>query len=81
MTEKIQHTSARLQQKMNTRYGDGLHHKHDKRHQNYPHQGRSHPVMPSINFENDESLVGSTGLLRKFNLKHLRKRSNNKKVH
>ncbi|MBI2786627.1 MAG: hypothetical protein HYX60_10175, partial [Legionella longbeachae] len=43
MPDKIQRTAASLQQKMLSRYNDGLHHKHNKHHLEYRQHCRSHP--------------------------------------
>ena len=44
MSERLQHTSASMREKMLLRYGDVLHHKHDKNHIHYRQHCRSHPV-------------------------------------
>ncbi|MFT4060528.1 MAG: hypothetical protein QM652_13405 [Legionella sp.] len=72
MPDKTQHTAASLQQKMLTRYGD-VPHKHNKHHLEYRKHYRSHPSNSNNNVEEDE-LNGSTGLLREFKLKKMRKR-------
>ncbi|KTC91477.1 hypothetical protein OQJ18_12465 [Fluoribacter dumoffii] len=73
MPDKIQHTAASLQQKMLARYSDGLPHKHNKHHLEYRQHCRSHPC--TLNNElTDEEIAGSTGLLRQFKLRKMRKR-------
>ncbi|KTD76475.1 hypothetical protein [Legionella waltersii] len=81
MSEKLQHTAARLQERMNNRYNDGLHHKHNKNHLSFRKHFRSHPCQ-LVNNKNDEDLVnGSTGSLREFNLRKLRKRLDKGRIH
>jgi hypothetical protein len=70
MPDKIQHTAASLQQKMLARYSDGLHHKHNKHHLEYRQHCRSHPCNQS-----------STGLLRQFKLRKMRKRPDKGSFH
>lgn len=77
MPDKIQHTAASLHQKMTARYSDGLHHKHNKHHLEYRQHYKSHPSMQHNGLdeeENKEELQSSTGLLREFRLRKLRKR-------
>lgn len=75
MPDKIQHTAAKLQQTMEARYGDGLHHKHNKHHLEYRKHYRSHPCNQNDNLDEEENLNGgSTGLLRELKLKKMRKR-------
>ena len=81
MPEKIQHTAASLQQKMSTRYNDGLHHKHNKHHLEYRKHYRSHPCNQNNDLQEEDSLKGSTGLLREFKLKKIRKRPDRGQVH
>ena len=81
MSDKIQHTAASLREKMDSRYSDGLHHKHNKNHLAYRHHCKSHPSN-QINFKNEESdLNGSTGLLREFKLRKMRKRLDKGRIH
>ena len=81
MSEKTQHTAASLREKMLNRYGDELHHKHNKNHLPYRQHCRSHPC--NLNQEkDDESLLnGSTGLLREFKLRKMRKRLDKGRIH
>ncbi|MDI1351648.1 MAG: hypothetical protein PSV35_02600 [bacterium] len=81
MSEKIQRTAASLREKMINRYGDELRHKHNKNHLSYRQHCRSHPVI--LNTQNDEetSLNGSTGLLREFKLRKMRKRLDKGRIH
>ncbi|KGP63770.1 hypothetical protein EP47_05990 [Legionella norrlandica] len=82
MSEKKQHTAARLQEKMNNRYSDGLYHKHNKNHLSYRQHYRSHPCTPNNGSQNEEHVVnGSTGLIRELNLKRTRKRLDRGHIH
>lgn len=80
MPDKIQHTAASLQQKMLARYSDGLHHKHNKHHLEYRQHCRSHPCNQNNNID-EEELNGSTGLLREFKLRKMRKRPDKGQIH
>ena len=71
MPDKIQHTAASLQQKMLSRYGDGLHHKHNKHHLEYRQHCRTHPCNQNNALDEKDHVNGSTGLLRQFNLKKI----------
>lgn len=79
MPDKTQHTAASLQQKMLIRYSDGLHHKHNKNHLEYRKHCRSHPSQR--NKLDEENSKGSTGLLREFKLRKIRKRLNKGQIH
>ncbi len=74
MPDKIQHTAASMQQKMLARYSDGLSHKHNKHHLEYRQHCRSHPCNQSNGLNEEDGLTGSTGLLRQFKLRKIRKR-------
>jgi hypothetical protein len=80
MPDKIQHTAASLQEKMLVRYGDGLHHKHNKHHLHYRKHYRSHPSHPN-HIMDEEELNGSTGLVREFKLRKMRKRPDKGQFH
>ncbi len=80
MPDKIQHTAANLQQKMLVRYGDGIHHKHNKHHLEYRQHCRTHPCNPNNKFD-ELDINGSTGLLRQSNLKKMRKRPDRGQFH
>jgi hypothetical protein len=80
MSEKQQRTAASMREKMLNRYGDGPHHKHDKNHQHYRKHYRSHPVQPN-NHPNEQALNGSTGLIRTFKLRKMRKRLDKGRFH
>jgi hypothetical protein len=81
MSEKIQHTAAGLQERMATRYSDGLEHKHNKNHMSYRQHYRSHPANPNTNKEDETTLNGSTGLIREFKLRKTRKRLDKGRIH
>lgn len=81
MPDKIQHTAASLQQKMLARYSDGLHHKHNKHHLEYRKHFRSHPCGQNNNIDEEENSTGSTGQLREFKLKKVRKRPDRGQIH
>lgn len=81
MSEKQQRTAASMREKMLNRYGDGLHHKHDKNHISYRKHCKSHPVQ-LINGQNEEEDINSsTGLLRAFKLRKMRKRLDKGRFH
>ena len=81
MSEKIQHTAASLREKMINRYSDGLEHKHNKNHHSYRQHCRSHPCNQN-NGKDDESILNeSTGLLREFKLRKMRKRLDKGRIH
>lgn len=81
MSEKQQHTAARMREQMENRYGDGLHHKHNKLHNLYRQHCRSHPIQ--INSENEQKMDAnnSTGLLHDMNLRKIRKRLDKGRFH
>lgn len=81
MTEKQQRTAARTRVKMLHRYGDGLHHKHDKNHNPHRQHCRSHPVQTMNNFDSETSVNCSTGLLRQLKLRKIRKRLDKGRFH
>jgi hypothetical protein len=81
MSEKIQHTAASLREKMINRYSDGLEHKHNKHHHLYRQHCRSHPCKQSNGKEEESVLNGSTGLLREFKLRKIRKRLDKGRIH
>ncbi|KTC84994.1 hypothetical protein [Legionella brunensis] len=80
MSEKQQRTAASMREKMLNRYGDGLHHKHDKNHHLYRKHCRSHPAhINGHTPEEDENT--STGLIRAFKLRKMRKRLDKGRIH
>lgn len=80
MSEKQQRTSVSTREKMLNRYGDGLHHKHDKYHNTYRQHCRSHPVQ-SKKAANDETVHSSTGKVGEFKLRKIRKRLDKGRFH
>ena len=81
MSEKQQHTAASMREKMLNRYGDGLHHKHDKLHIHYRKHCRSHPAQPHTAIDGEQEANSSTGLLREFKLRKIRKRLDKGRFH
>lgn len=81
MPDKIQHTAASMQQKMLARYSDGLPHKHNKHHLEYRQHWRSHPCNHKNGLDEEDSLNESTGLLRQFKLRKMRKRADKGNAH
>lgn len=81
MSEKIQHTAASLREKMVNRYGDGLEHKHNKNRHTYRHHYRSHPANNNDTKVEESVFEGSTGLLREFKLRKMRKRLDKGRIH
>lgn len=79
MSERQQRTAASMREKMLQRYGDGLHHKHDKNHVPYRKHCRSHPVQ--INGIEELDINQSTGLLREIKLRKIRKRLDKGRFH
>ena len=80
MSEKQQGTVNSMRERMLVRYGDGLHHKHDKNHNPYRQHCRSHPVKHLENGQNNE-FEGSTGLIRIIKLRKIRKRLDKGRIH
>lgn len=81
MSEKLQHTAANLQEIMFNRYGDELSHKHNKTHKRYRLHSKSHPSKPS-HFKIDGLYLNeSTGLVREFKLRKIRKRLDKGRYH
>ena len=81
MSEKTQHTAASLREKMLSRYGDGLHHKHNKLHLPYRKHCRTHPVIPQNGHDKELDVNCSTGLIREFKLRKMRKRLDKGRFH
>lgn len=81
MSEKQQHTAASMREKMLNRYGDELHHKHDKNHTFYRKHFRSHPAQILDGAVVEEELNASTGSLRAFRLRKIRKRLDKGRFH
>ena len=81
MSEKQQHTAARMRETMMRRYGDGIHHKHDKNHNPYRLHFKSHPVQIVDISPQDKDINCSTGLLRTIKLRKIRKRLDKGRFH
>lgn len=81
MSEKSQRTSASLRDKMLSRYGTEHHHKHNKNHLQYRQHFRSHPCELNNTEENITELSHSTGLIRQFKLRKMRKRLDKGRYH
>jgi hypothetical protein len=80
MSEKQQGTANNMRERMLNRYGDELHHKHDKNHNPYRKHCKSHPVQLS-NGNDETEARGSTGLLRTIKLRKIRKRLDKGRFH
>lgn len=82
MTEKLQRTAAELREKMLIRYGDELPHKHNKNHLTFRLHSRSHPSQPHSRIpEVNLDVNSSTGLVREFKLRKMRKRLDKGRYH
>lgn len=81
MSEKTQHTAASLREKMIHRYADGLDHKHNKNHLSYRKHCRSHPCVINHYTQDEKALNESTGQLREFKLRKVRKRLDKGRIH
>ncbi|MCA0402398.1 MAG: hypothetical protein LCH30_01240 [Proteobacteria bacterium] len=81
MSEKQQRTAQSMREKMLSRYGEECRHKHNKNHTPFRQHCRSHPVQTSNNHVNLESESESTGLLRAFKLRKIRKRLDKGRIH
>lgn len=82
MSERIQGTSEHLREKMLMRYGDGLHHKHNKNHRPYRMHYPSHPITNANSLkEFDLERDLSTGLIREYRLRKIRKRFDKGRFH
>ncbi|MBA3536733.1 MAG: hypothetical protein H0T84_09010 [Tatlockia sp.] len=81
MSEKHQRTAASMREKMLNRYGDELHHKHDKNHISYRKHCRSHPAQLLNRPVNEENINESTGSLRAIKLRKIRKRLDKGRIH
>ncbi|KTC68782.1 hypothetical protein Lbir_2315 [Legionella birminghamensis] len=80
MSEKQQGTAANMREKMLHRYDDGHHHKHNKNHFTYRKHCKSHPVQALNGLDENENNE-STGLLRAFKLRKIRKRLDKGRFH
>jgi hypothetical protein len=70
MSERLQGTASGLRDRMQKRYDDGFHHKHDKSHTPYRLHCRSHPVQkPDNGMSEEHEPYSSTGQVREINLR------------
>jgi hypothetical protein len=74
MSEKQQQTAAHMREQMLSRYGDGLHHKHDKLHNFHRQHCKSHPIQLTNGQDQKKDVNCSTGLLHEMKLRKIRKR-------
>jgi|GEM_PF-1963182 len=81
MSERKQHTSAYMREHMDRRYGDGFHHKHDKRHLDYRLHWPSHPTASLRNEKHLEIIKFQPDLFRASKIKKPYKRLANKVIH
>jgi len=80
MSERKQHTSACMHENMGHRYGDELHHKHDKRHLKFRHHWRSHPAKLRKQ-DQAEIIYSQPDLFRTFKIKKMCKPLANTSIH
>lgn len=80
MSEKQQGTACHTREKMLNRYGDELHHKHDKNHIQYRKHYKSHPVQ-TLDGLNEEGFHRPEGRLRIIKLRNVGKRLDKGRFH
>lgn len=81
MSEKQQHTASWMREQMSNRYGDGLHHKHNKHHTSYRKHCKTYPVIITHEIGQEKDINHSTGLLHKMKLRKIRKRLDKGRFH
>lgn len=81
MSDKQQGTAASMREKMLSRYGNEIHHKHDKNHIPYRKHFKSHPVQLNNDLGEGETNHISTGAIREYNLRKMRKRLDKGRFH
>lgn len=81
MSDKQQGTAASMREKMLSRYGNEVHHKHDKNHISYRKHFKSHPVQPTNGLDESDGKNLSTGAIREYNLRKMRKRLDKGRFH
>lgn len=81
MAERIQKTAQSMREKMLNRYGDELHHKHDKNHLEYRFHSPSHPCDPLKRHDYDVYNAPDKHLTRELNSQKLRKRLDKGRIH
>lgn len=79
MSEKQQRTAAYLREKMLNRYGDECH-THNKYHLSY-YNSRTYHAHPSLRYDEHNEKNASTGHVRKFKLRKIRKRLDKGRIH
>ena len=73
MSERQQGTVAMMRERMIHKYGDGLHHKHNKNHFSYRKHFKSHPVQ-QLELIDETKMHEPTGDMRELKLRKFRKR-------
>ncbi|ARG98773.1 hypothetical protein [Legionella micdadei] len=81
MSEKQQRTATSMREKMLNRYGDELHHKHNKNHTSYRKHCKTHPVQTLNGYDEERDANTSTGLLRALRVRKIRKRLDKGRFH
>lgn len=83
MSEKKQGTVYGMQLRMLSRYGDGLHHKHDKNHLHYRkgYKPDSIHLVNGLDEMTEESTNRSADVLRESKIRKTRKRLGKGKFH
>lgn len=71
MSERLQHTTSFIREKMSTRYANGIKHKHDKLHRPYRKHARTYPVYVNVCAEENFSENKPSGFVRRSNLRKL----------
>jgi len=83
MSERLQRTAASTGKQMLRRYGDEIHHKHDKHRNPFRQHCRTHPVTPRsiVALDSEENSDTSTGHIRAFKRRKCCKRLANERIH
>ena len=81
MSEKRQHTAARTQELMMSRYGNEYHHKHDKRHNPYRLHSRSHLDRLTTDLLQHEKINSMHGGSSVTDLQEFRKQLSKRSIH
>lgn len=81
MSEKEQHTAAKMREQMMSRYGDDLRHKHNKLHCSYRKHYKTHPSQINHKYDQEPSTNCGTGLIHQLNLQKVRKRLDKGRIH
>ncbi|WP_419419714.1 hypothetical protein ACNVED_14635 [Legionella sp. D16C41] len=80
MSEKQQGTAYSMREKMLNRYGDSIHHKHNKNHLPYRKHSRTYPVR-TLEFVNGSTNEDFTDLQSTIKLRKMRKRLDKGRYH